>query len=222
LNDHPEDFRIHDALAAAYWIRNDSSDAEREWLEALRMQPGATGPLNSLGALYAQEKRFDQALPLLKRTVRLDPYDADGHLNLGAAYAEMGKTDRAEEQFRAAVLLFPLDFEAHNLLGKLYYDSQRLAAAEEQFRASLACEPNLAAYDYLGYIAMQRGDREQAEAVFTKALAVKRTDSHALFNLGLIHAASGKKTQAREELQAALASDPDNPEILAALEKLRQ
>jgi Flp pilus assembly protein TadD len=218
----PNDYRLHDALGVAYWTRGDEDRAEREWRETLRLAPNSVEPLDSLGVLYAQQRRFDQAVPLLQKAVQLNPKDPSAHLNLGAAYAEMGKMDWAEEQFRAAVLLFPLDFEAHNLLGKLYFDSQRVAAAEEQFRASLACEPNLAAYDYLGYIAMQRGDRVQAEAAFTEALALKRTDSHALFNLGLIHAASGRKTQAREELQAALATDPNNPEILSALENLRQ
>ena len=70
----------------------------------------------------------------------------------------MGKLDRAEEQFRAAVLLSPLNFNAHNLLGKLYFDSKRLPEAEQQFRQSLQCEPNLAAYDHLGYIYVQWGE----------------------------------------------------------------
>jgi Flp pilus assembly protein TadD len=134
----------------------------------------------------------------------------------------MGKMDRAEEQFRAAVLLFPLDFNAHNLLGKLYFDSHRPAEAEQQFRQSLQCEPNLAAYDHLGYIYMQWGDRDRAEKAFKAALALKSTDSRAHFNLGLIYAATGRTPQAVEELHAALAADPNNPEILSALEKLRR
>jgi tetratricopeptide (TPR) repeat protein len=217
----PNDYRLHDALGAAYWIRGDWMGAEREWQETLRLEPDSVEPLNSLGVLYAQQQRYDQAMPLLEKALRLNPNDAAAHLNLGAAYAGMGKMDRAEEQFRAAVLLFPLDFNAHNLLGKLYFDSHRPAEAEQQFRQSLQCEPNLAAYDHLGYIYMQWGDRDRAEKAFKAALALKSTDSRAHFNLGLIYAASGRNTQAVEELQAALAADPNNAEILAALEKLR-
>ena len=40
---------------------------------------------------------------------------------------------------------------------------------------------------------------------------MKSTDSHAHFNLGLIYAATGRNAQAVEELQAALAADPNNP-----------
>ena len=120
----PNDYRLHDALGLAYWIRGESEGAEREWQETLRLEPNSVQTLDSLGALYAQQRRFDQAVPLLEQALRLNPHDADAHLNLGAVYAEMGKLDRAEEQFRAAVLLSPLNFNAHNLLGKLYFDSQ--------------------------------------------------------------------------------------------------
>jgi Flp pilus assembly protein TadD len=217
----PNDYRLHDALGADYWSRGELEGAEREWRETLRLEPNSTEPLNSLGVLYAQQKRFDQAMPLLEKALRLNPKDAAAHLNLGAAYAEMGKMDRAEEQFRATVLLTPLNFNAHNLLGKLYFDSKRLAEAEQQFRQSLECEPNLAAYDYLGYVYAHWGDPVRAEEAFKAALAMKSTDSHARFHLGLIYAATGRNTQAVEELQAALAADPHNPEILSALEKLR-
>jgi len=217
----PHDFRLHYMLGSAYWIRGNSGGAEREWQETLRLEPNSMGPLNSLGALYAQQRRFDQAIPFLEQALRLNPNDADAHLNLGAIYAETGKLDHAEEQFRAAVLLSPMNFNAHNVLGKLYFDSSRLAEAEQQFRQSLQCEPNLAAYDHLGYIYVRRGDAVRAEEAFKAALGLMSTDSHAHFNLGLIYAATGRNSQAMEEIQAALAADPRNPEILSALDKLR-
>jgi Flp pilus assembly protein TadD len=217
----PDDFRIHGALGSAFWIRGESAGAEREWQEELRLEPNSISAMSSLGMLYAQQMRFDQAFPFLENAVRLDPSDAHNHLNLGAAYAETGKLDLAEEQFAIAVRLAPMDFGGHNVLGKLYFDSHRLTEAEQQFRQSLQCEPNLAAYDHLGYIYMQWGDAVRAEGAFHAALAMKSTDSHAHFNLGLIYAATGRNTQAVEELQAALAADPNNPDILSALEKLR-
>lgn len=221
LTTEPNDFRLHYMLGSAYWIRGESAGAEREWQETLSLEPNSVGPLNSLGALYAQQRRFDQAIPFLEEALRLNPKDADAHLNLGAIYAEIGKLDRAEEQFRAAILLSPLNFNAHNVLGKLYFDSSRLAEAEQQFRKSLQCEPNLAAYDHLGYIYVRWGDQVLAEEAFRAALSLKNTDSHAHFNLGLIYVATGRNPQAVEELHAALATDPGNPEILSALEKLR-
>jgi Flp pilus assembly protein TadD len=217
----PNDARLHEALGLAYWIRGESGGAEREWRETLHLDPNSVQTLDALGGLYAQQQHFDQAIPLLERALALKPNDAGAHLNLGAAFAQTGKLDRAEDQFRVAVLLSPMNFNAHNLLGKLYFDSKRLSEAEQQFRQSLACEPNLAAYDHLGYIYMQWGDRNRAEAAFKAALGVNNTDSHAHFNLGLIYAAADRNAQAVEEMQAARAADPNNPEILSTLEKLQ-
>ncbi len=214
------DYRIHDGMAQAYWLRGDASDAEREWRQTLQLDPTNAAALASLGAICAQEKRFDQAIPLLERSLALNPNNANAHLDLGAAYAETGKVDSAEEQFRAAIALSPMNFNAHNLLGKLYFDSQRFAEAAYQFHQSLGCEPNLAAYDHLGYISMQRHDYNQAEDDFRRALIMNSADSHAHYNLGLIYAATHRTDEAREELRAALAADPQNPEILSALEKL--
>jgi Flp pilus assembly protein TadD len=130
--------------------------------------------------------------------------------------------DRAEEQFRIAISISPFNFAAHNVLGKLYFDSARLNEAEQQFRESLQVEPNSAAYDYLGYIYTQWSDPNRAESAFKSALVMNGADSHAHYHLGLIYAAAGRDSEALAELQTALASDPNNPEILSALEKLRR
>ena len=53
----PGDYRIHDGLGLAYWIRGDANNAEREWLVTLRLQPDSIQTLNLLGALYAQKRR---------------------------------------------------------------------------------------------------------------------------------------------------------------------
>ncbi len=216
----PDDYRLHDALGLAYWVRGDAARAEPEWQETLRLEPHSAQTLTMLGALYARQRRFELAVPLLGKALQLNPEDTGAYMSLGALYAETGKPDRAEEQFRAAVRLSPMNFTAHNLLGKLYFDSNRLAEAEQQFSQSLECEPNLAAYDHLGFIYMRQGERNRAEEAFKKALAMNSADSHAHFNLGLIYAATGRAAEAEMELNAALAVDPGNPEILSALKKL--
>jgi len=218
----PNEFILHDGLGDAYWIRGEWAPAEHEWKEALRINPAFDRPVNALGALYAKQHRYGEAEAYLQRAILLEPNFADAHLNLGAVYAETGRLDRAEEQFRTAVSLAPLNYAAHNVLGKLYLDSGRLDEAEEQFRESIRCDPNLAALDYLGYVYQRRGDNPRAENAFKAALALNGTDSHAHYNLGLIYAATGRTSQAVEELQAALAADPNNPEILSAVEKLRR
>jgi Flp pilus assembly protein TadD len=221
LSTEPDEFILHDALGDACWMRGEVAPAEREWKEALRIKPTFVRPLNSLGALCGKQRRYEEAVMYLERAILLDPAGADAHLNLGAVFAETGHLGQAEEQFRTAVTLAPLNFAGHNILGKLYLDAGRLDEAEQQFRQSEACDPNVAALDYLGYVYQRRGDNAAAEKAFRAALALNDADSRAHYNLGLIYAAAGRKAEAIQELQAALAGDPDNPEIRLAVEKLR-
>lgn len=216
----PNESILHDALGDAYWLRGENERAEHEWQQALRINPGFVRPLNALGALYARQRRFDEALRYLDRAIALTPNDADAHMNRGAVYAETGQFDRAAEQFRIGLAIAPRNFANHNLLGKLYFDAGRLDEAEEQFRESFRCDPNLAALDYLGYIDERRGDNAGAEKSFRAALTLNGADSHAHYHLGLIYAATNRPRQAVEEMHAALAADPNNPDIISALKKL--
>ena len=222
LATEPNEFILHDALGDAYWMRGEEPLAEREWKETLRLNSEFFRPVNALGALYAKEKRYGDAETYLMRAIGLDPNQADPHLNLGAVYAETGKMELAEQEFRRAISIAPLNFAAHNVLGKLYFDKGRLQEAEQQFHQSLQAEPNIAAYDHLGYIYAKWGDQKRAEVAFRSALAMNGADGHAHYHLGLILAATGRNTEAMAELQSALATDPNNPEILSALEKLRR
>lgn len=221
LAEQPEDYILHNGLGQAYSLRGETDAAAREYRESLRLKPDFIQSLSALGIVDVQRKDYGEAIELLSRAITLDPRNAEAHLNLGAADAETGKPDLAEAEFRAAITLAPMNFAAHNALGKLYFDTGKLREAQGQFLQSIACEPNLAACDHLGYIYMRWGDRERAETAFKAALSLNSTDSHAHYNLGLICAASGRIAQAREEFQAALAADPNNPEISAALAKLQ-
>lgn len=216
----PHDFILHDALGDAYWMREQPAPAEREWKIALQLNPNFTRPINGLGAALAKERRYGEALPYLERAIQLNPNDADAHMNLGALDAETGNFGGAEREFRIVESLAPFNFMAYNVLGKLYFDTGRLDQAAEQFRKSWATDPNVAAADYLGYLAERRGDTAGAEKAFRAALSLSGADGHAHYHLGLIYAAAGRTDLAAAELKAALAADPHNPAIASALEKL--
>jgi Flp pilus assembly protein TadD len=220
LADSPKAYRLHNLLGLAYWQKGDEGGAEQEWRKVLEFDPNYASALNNLGTLYAKQKRYAEAASLFQRAVELEPNYVFPHLNLGLIYAEQGQMAAAERNLRAAVVLAPLNFEIHNVLGKLYLDSNRLAEAEDQFRQSLAGEPNLAAYDNLGFICLRRNDYGRAEKLFKMALSLSAADTRARGHLGTVYAATGRLAEARREFELVLAADPKNEEARSALEKL--
>jgi len=216
----PNAYPVREALGLAYWNRGNLEAAEQEWRKVLMAAPGNASTWNYLGALLAQRKQFSTAVRCFKQSLELEPASADAHLNLGAAYAEQNSMGLAEAEFRTAVSLSPLNIQAHNVLGKLYFDAGRPREAEAQFLESAEIEPNVAAFDHLGYIFGRSGDARRAEWAFLAALSVNASDSRAHFGLGAIYAASGRYSEAIREYQAGLKTEPDEPEALAALRKL--
>jgi protein O-mannosyl-transferase len=217
----PDAYPIRNNLGTVYWHLGNVRAAEREWNEALPLNPQNAIVLNNLGLICAKEKRYDDAIEYFRHAMRLKPNYTDPHLNLGSAYAEIGRKDAAELQLRAAVALSPLNTRARNELGKLFLGAGRPAEAEEQFRRSVESEPNVVAYDSLGDIYAHRGQSDKGEEAFGRAVSLESFDSHGHFGLAALYAASGRNSLAAREYEEGLKTDPGNREALAALRELK-
>jgi arylsulfatase A-like enzyme/Flp pilus assembly protein TadD len=73
---------------------------------------------------------------------------------------------------------------------------------------------------FLGAIALRRGDEARARAQFDRALALDRRFSAPLVALGRWLAAQGRRDEAVEALQSALARNPADADARAELERL--
>jgi protein O-mannosyl-transferase len=221
LAEFPDALLIRNNLGMVFWTRGDNPAAEREWLRVLESDPGNPTDLTDLGMLYAREKRFGLAETYLLRALEAAPRFASAHLVLGEVYAQEGATTKAEEDFRAAIALSPVQVSAYNDLGMLLRTAGRFGEAEGMFRSSIETEPNAAGFEGLAQIALQRGEYDQAEKLFQRALSLDGSRSSARFGLGGIYASKGQTGAAMREYEAGLEIDPRNPQALLMLEKLK-
>ncbi|RME41647.1 MAG: serine/threonine-protein kinase [Planctomycetota bacterium] len=78
-------------------------EAERFARRALAVAPDDPRPLGYLGVALRRQKRFDEAIEVLTRALKLHPDDATAYhswSNLGAVYAESGDLKTAEHYLR--------------------------------------------------------------------------------------------------------------------------
>jgi tetratricopeptide (TPR) repeat protein len=208
-------------LGAAYWNTGDRATAERHWLEALRISPDNVVAMGDLALARKEEKRYNEAIALLKRAIELRPRYAAVHMTLGDVYAELNENVLAEQELRKAVELYPLNTDSRNRLGALLFKLGRTQEAEEQYLTSLRSMPNGDGYDGLGDLYFEQGRRELAEQNYRGAISENIYDHHAHFRLGLIYMESGRNAEAIREYNAGLETDPNNQEAQAALKKLQ-
>ena len=66
---------------------------------------------------HLQAGRYEEAIPLLETTLRLEPNDLHSLTNLGMVYSDLGRLEEARQLLERAVELHPTDAKAHVALG---------------------------------------------------------------------------------------------------------
>ena len=87
------DLRYGLANALAFEKRLD--EAQREYLEAIRLKPDFAGAEENLGVTYKWQGRLDLAIPHFRRAHRLDPSLSSAACDLAGALATLGRTGDA-------------------------------------------------------------------------------------------------------------------------------
>jgi tetratricopeptide (TPR) repeat protein len=83
----------------------------------LELTPNNTDALRLLGALYLQDRKAEQALPLLQIALQAQPRSPEILSNLGVAFREMARGEEAATHFRQALAINPTFVDALLNLG---------------------------------------------------------------------------------------------------------
>ncbi len=145
-----------------------------------------------LGALLNQTGRVIESLPVLQKSVKLMPNDAEAHNNLGNTLNKLGRLEEAEASFRQSIALKPDYAEAHSNLGVINRKKGKLEESEENYLQAITSKPDYANAHYnLGNTFKEQGKYSDAIASYKRAIALKPEFEEAKH----MHAAlSGKTT----------------------------
>ncbi len=158
-------------------------------------------------------KRFEQAIPLYQRAIRLKPQGAFLHNNLCLAYGMSGGTELAVQACRRAIELDPELAEAHNNLGWIQYQRMLYAEAISSCKEAIRINPDFAqAYFNLGngYSALKRF--EEAGNAYKQAIRLEFGFAEAHLNLGASLNQLGLFEEAVESYKRAVRLKPLLPE----------
>jgi tetratricopeptide (TPR) repeat protein len=94
----PEDAATEFQLGQIAQVEGQAGQAAAYFENALKFSPDFAEGLVALGKLQQQAKRYDQAIPLLRRAVSLQPANEAAHYALMLAYRDSGQSDKAREE----------------------------------------------------------------------------------------------------------------------------
>jgi Tfp pilus assembly protein PilF len=130
--------RVHRAVALNFMALGRTVEAEQNFKEAIAMRKDAESlpedPRVDYGAFLFRQGRTDEALQLLRETVRDAPTSARAHAELGRVLLHSGKPDAAVERLEKAIELDARAPSIRLLLGSAYLQMGRVEEGQQQLQ----------------------------------------------------------------------------------------
>ena len=117
-------------------------EAEKEYRDAIRINPNYADAHNNLGNLLKNLKRYEEAEKEYREAIKINPDYAYTHNNLGNLLQNLKRYEEAENEYREAIKINPDYAEIHNNLGNLLQNLKRYEEAEKEYREAIKINPN--------------------------------------------------------------------------------
>jgi tetratricopeptide (TPR) repeat protein len=203
--------RVHFENAARQQTHGHVDSAMAEYHAILELSPKAADAHNALGALYARQGNFQQALNHHRLARAVDPEKSDIYFNLGIAYIALGQTDSAMIAYQTVIKKDPTHSDAHNGLGTVYATLGKIDDARQSYQKSIQHNPkNADAYNNLGLLSASQGQLIEAAKNYQQAIIHQPKFADAHNNLGSALAELGQYDQAEPHFEKALRINPNH------------
>ena len=189
------------------------TEAERLYLQILKIDPRHADALHFLGVLAHQIGRHDVAVDLIGRAIAQNGRVPAFHNNLGNALKAQGKLQEAAASYAAALAHNPKHVGALFNLGLVLQMQGKLEEAAACYRRALNFKPDYPeAHGNLGNTLQAQGKLEEAVASYERALRYRPHYAEMHSNLGNVLMAQGKYAEAAASHGWALTHKPDYAE----------
>ena len=207
--EHPDMPEVFTALGSMELADGQTQAAEKDLLEALRLNPAQAEPLTELHTIYGESPRMLTIEPIVRKGLQINGKSVV-HLNwMGLIYEWKKELPQAESTFKKALEYDPDYAATMSNLGALYGRQRRLDEAIDILKRAVAKDPdNIESWVNLGAALGRKGNsREAIEALETaRRMGVKTTT---LYNaLALAYLQNRQPDKAKEYLKESLAIDP--------------
>jgi predicted O-linked N-acetylglucosamine transferase (SPINDLY family) len=161
------------------------ADAEKNYRQALAIDPENADALHLLGVMAMDLGRNDVAVELINKALALRDDIPFFHNNLGNALKEIGRKEDAAEHYKRALKLKPDYPEALTNLGNIYKDAEDYDRAADFYERALKLKSDIPeVHNNMGTVQKSRGNIDIAITYFKHAIELRPQYAEAHYNLG--------------------------------------
>ena len=204
----PDDVPTLRALANIARADGELEKALSYLVRARKFAPDSPAVLYDFGWTALNMNLLYDALSALERLDRMKPAEPDYLYPLAIARLNNGESAQAQGLINRYIESRPNDARGYYVLGAILYGAKRFPEARSALQRSLALAYYPDSEYYLGMIAHNEGDEEQAISWFRRALNSDPSNSATHTALGTALARKKDYQAARAELERAIELDP--------------
>jgi tetratricopeptide (TPR) repeat protein len=177
----------------------------------------------NLGLVKMRRKQLNEAEAEYRTALRLDPKFVPAMANLADLDRERGMDKEGAELLRTAIAIEPNNAAIKHSLGLLLVRQRNYAKSLPLFREAAALAPDNARYAYVYAVALNSsGSAAEATALLERTHKQHPTDRDVLVTLIALERDGGDLTAALTHAQELATLEPENPQIPALIDDLRQ
>ena len=137
-----------------------------------------------LGIIYANTNRYEEALEVNQKAIKISSNDAALYLNLGHVLIKLGRFYDSSKSLKQAIKLKPDFAEAFTNLGFALKEQGLLEESEKNLRKAIALDPNQPqSHNNLGLTLKDQAKIEEAKKSLIKAIDLRADYDIAFWNL---------------------------------------
>jgi adenylate cyclase len=181
----------------------DWTGAEREFRQALDLNPNYAEARQIFGGSLALRGRTDEAITQLELALELDPLSLLGNMNVAWTYWGIGLYDRLHELASKLIELEPNFFGGHQLLGLEFWSRGKLEQAISEYRRAVDLGSSTMPLGALGSLYAMVGEPGKAQQMLDRLqkLSVQRYVPRC--SIALVYAGMGESDRSFECLEQA-------------------
>jgi len=214
------------------------SNAIKAYRKAIALNSNHASSYHNLGEALVELNQWQDAERAFTLAIKLNPNFSWSHYKLGLVLIKLKQKERAAKELRLSIQFNPGFDWAYHQLGDVLVDLEYLDDAVNAYRQALKITPNLPKTDEkLNEVLRRRAERDRLqvehfyqkaieqhpdrEALYYKRLEINSADPEAYIGLAQLKEDKGDYDTAIAFYKIALQIQPNNSQIITALEKLK-
>jgi len=181
----------------------DWTGAEREFRQALDLNPNYAEARQIFGGSLALMDRNDEAINQLELALELDPLSLLGNMNVAWTYWGIGLYDRLHELAIKLIELEPNFFGGHQLLGLEFWSRGELEQAISEYRRAVDLGSSAMPLGALGSLYAVVGDRGKSQQILDQLRELSAQQYVPRCSIALVYAGMGESDRSFECLNQA-------------------